>query len=203
MPGAGWTLRKPQLAISTTVVSSAVGIQRRANSVQIGITGRSFLQKVGQEFGSWMMLGRRRCIALCFQDRRASHADGAVHRQPQKWRCFSASKSFCSTKQGLFRAFLSPLHLAHIFSEDHQDAEFRASSRCQNLCSQPCSSPSAQETSARAAAQWHILSISQTGPGRPAGLTSSGPQHGGLGKRTGRPGLSPGHRGLWWRDPIV
>lgn len=71
-----------------------------------------------------MMFGRRRCIALCFQDRRASHADGAVRHQSQKWCCFSASKSFCSTKQGLFRAFLCPLHLAHIFSEDHQDAGF-------------------------------------------------------------------------------
>jgi len=52
MPGAGWTLGKPQLAISTTVVLSVVGIQRRANSVQTGVTGRSFLQKVGQELGS-------------------------------------------------------------------------------------------------------------------------------------------------------
>lgn len=87
-----------------------------------------------------MTFGGRRRIALRFpQDRSASHADGAVRCQPQKWCCFSVSKSFCSIKQGLFRAFLSPLHLAHIFSEDHQDAEFRASSRCQNLCSQPCS----------------------------------------------------------------
>lgn len=59
-----------------------------------------------------MMFGRRRRTALCFpRDRRARHADGAIGHQPQKWRCFSI---LCSIKQGLFRAFLSPLHLAHI-----------------------------------------------------------------------------------------
>lgn len=58
------------------------------------------------------------------------------------------------------------------------------SSCCQNLCSQPCSG-SAQETSARAASQRHILSIRLAGLEQPAGSPHIECEWGGPGKRTG------------------
>lgn len=139
--------------------------------------------------------GRRR-IALCFpQDRSASHADGAVRCQPQKWCCFSVSKSFCSIKQGLLGRFYLPctwptFSVKTIRTQSSglpPGAKTSALSLAQpvspgNICEGGCSVTH--------------LSISQTGRERPAGLTSSRPQRGGPGKRTGRPGLSPGHRGL-------